>query len=223
MGIIRMGPPEDLVLLLRDSDNIKQFIETGTFKGSTAAWASKHFESVITIENSEKYFKISNNFLSKFSNIKVIKGDSRKILPQLLRKNREKTIFWLDAHFCCDAFGQSDECPLLEEIAQIVKYSPNSVLLIDDARLFLSPPPKPHNPDQWPNILEILLLLENNNHYSIIIEDVIISVPNITKQILITGVQDYLSKDVKNKFDIKLSLIVRLKKLLHRVIFRERK
>ena len=217
MGIIRMGPPEDIVCVLRDATTIEQFIETGTYQGDTAAWASKHFKRVVTIENSDKYYDISKKFLSHLKNVEVLKGDSRHILPQLLNKNPNPTIFWLDAHYCCDAYGKDDECPLLEEIRQIGKISCDYIILIDDARLFFAPPPKPHNPNQWPNILEILTLLENNGQYSVIVEDVIISVPRHMKRILVTCVQDYLSKGVQGEGKPERAIFDYLKS-----IFRER-
>lgn len=38
MGIVRMGPPEELVLLLKRDLNVSTFVETGTFKCGTAVW-----------------------------------------------------------------------------------------------------------------------------------------------------------------------------------------
>lgn len=218
MGIIRMGPPEDIVCILRDATGIEQFIETGTYQGATAAWASKHFKRVITIENSDKYYNVSKRYLSQFKNVEVLKGDSRHILPQLLSENPNPTIFWLDAHYCCDAYGKDDECPLLEEIRQIGKTPCDHILLIDDARLFLAPPPKPHNPNQWPNIFELLTLLEKNGQYSVIVEDVIISVPRDMKLMLVECTQDYFSKKIQNGERPERTILGHLKGL----VFRER-
>jgi hypothetical protein len=47
MGIVRWGPPEELVLRFKRASSIDMFIETGTFKGDTASWAAAHFPSVI--------------------------------------------------------------------------------------------------------------------------------------------------------------------------------
>ena len=50
MGLIRMGPPENLMRKLKDKYELRDFIETGTFHGNTAIWATSQFDNVITIE-----------------------------------------------------------------------------------------------------------------------------------------------------------------------------
>jgi hypothetical protein len=38
----------------------------------------------------------------------------------------------------------------------------NCVILIDDARLFLAPPPSPHNYKNWPSLSEIATVIPND-------------------------------------------------------------
>ena len=47
MGALRMGPPHDLILLLRDAFGCEVFIEAGTYRGDTAAWAAGEFARVV--------------------------------------------------------------------------------------------------------------------------------------------------------------------------------
>jgi hypothetical protein len=54
MGLIRMGPPTEFILQLKERYGLVNFIETGTYHGSTAVWAASYFDNVITIEYSRE-------------------------------------------------------------------------------------------------------------------------------------------------------------------------
>lgn len=141
MGIIHQGINKNLVLLIRDKFNIKEFFETGTFYGDTTEWASNHFELVFSSELSCALYEKSKERLEDKNNIKLLQGNS----PDHIRKYNttlQSPIFWLDAHWSNEGTaGQDHECPLIEELIAILEsatYLP--IILIDDARLFLSPP-----------------------------------------------------------------------------------
>jgi hypothetical protein len=109
-------------------------------------------------------------------------------------------MFWLDAHWSGgETYGENDECPLLEELA-IINVSPyEHIILIDDARLFLSPPPAPHRIEQWPDITTVINCLNCvSNRYIIIIEDVIVAAPSKFKVILAQYGQDLNTKAWKS-------------------------
>jgi hypothetical protein len=79
----------------------------------------------------------------------------------------------LDSHWSGgDTYGKNDECPLLEELEIIFKFKRNYAVLIDDARLFLYPPPSPHKIDNWPSIKEIVETIPSG--YEILIFDDVI-------------------------------------------------
>jgi len=44
MGIVEMGPPKELVLLIKKLLGTTNFIESGTYRGKTAKWASELME-----------------------------------------------------------------------------------------------------------------------------------------------------------------------------------
>jgi len=148
MGIIRMGVPKDLVVFLKGNYNINNFVETGTYLGDTALWASENFENAFTIEKSEIMFGKATN-KHKNSKVNFIFGDTREKLQEVISKLKGGTIFWLDAHWSgSDTYGQNDECPIVDEIKIINSHSNSDFfIMIDDARLFLTPPPEPHHPD----------------------------------------------------------------------------
>jgi len=120
-------------------------------------------------------------------------GDSPEKLKEIISRSSIPSIFWLNAHWSGgQTYGENNECPLTKEI-DIINNSQNShCILIDDARLFLSPPPHPYSAEEWPNITNVLngLRAKNEKNYIVIIEDVIICVPPFAKAIIIDYCQD---------------------------------
>jgi hypothetical protein len=180
-----MGPPHDLVLGLRDELGIQCFVETGTFHGGTTKWAAQHFPHVFTIEASSERYNATRETLAALPNVEALFGDSPAVLPTLKSRLPGRTLFWLDAHWCgSDTFGSDDECPLLEEIAAVASLAAGRpddelIVLIDDARLFLSPPPQPHKAEQWPELRTVLDACAglSADPYMVVVDDVIVCVP----------------------------------------------
>lgn len=157
MGTIYSGIDKKLALFIRDEFKINEFVETGTNYGDTTEWASNHFDRVFSSELSAKLYSNVTNRFKNVKNIELFYGNS----PDHIRKINTKLInpiFWLDAHWSGgETAGIGSECPLLEElnaILEIKTYCP--IILIDDARLFLAPPPPPHNTSHWPSISDII-------------------------------------------------------------------
>jgi len=164
MGLVTLGPPGEIVLELSKLNNATVFVETGTFRGGTTRWASEHFNYVYTIEKSESIFELHNKELAKLKGVKP----------------HRKTIFWLDGHWSGgETAGADDECPLLGELACLSNRK-GDIILIDDARLFLSAPPLPHKPSEWPTIPEVIDALSSsgNRPFIQIIDDIIFAIPD---------------------------------------------
>ena len=183
-----MGVPTDLVLAIRHQFSVDCFVETGTFQAGTAVWAGGVFSQVYTIEASPQ---LHAQALSKFGdrrNIQFLQGSSPGVLRAIAPKLPARTIFWLDAHWSGgETAGQENECPLLDEIDAIDAHHNDSFILIDDARLFLAPPPLPHNADHWPNLAAILaaLLAKNPARYIVVLDDVIIAAPKSARDFIV--------------------------------------
>lgn len=193
MGLHRMGPPADLILELSSAFSIKNFVETGTYEGHTAVWASEHFQKIYTIEFSETFYRETFERYKERKNVEFIFGDSRTQLKKIVEELNEPALFWLDAHWSGGAtYGDDDQCPLIEELKIIGGSQFDNFIFIDDARLFTSPPQPPHKPEQWSDIASIIKTIhhEGSDKYIVIIEDVIIAVPASAERI----VADYCQK-----------------------------
>jgi hypothetical protein len=197
MGLVRMGPPGDLLLLLRDRFNVKTFLEGGTFHGNTASWAAVHFPTVYTIEKSETYYHLAKVRFGSLTNLHFMLGDTRTLIPSMLNKLEEPAIFWLDSHWCgAESYGADDECPLIDEIGAINRSGLDHFLLIDDARLFLAPPPRPHLIAQWPTIAQVLKALQPDGmeRYIAVVDDVIIATPPGARDLVAAWCQDVTTR-----------------------------
>lgn len=198
MGAVTFGIPKKLVILIRDHFSIDVFVETGTFRGKTSVWASANFRDVYTIENSRELFDSATRRLSAYSNIHLLYGNSALQLGKIVSDLTQPAIFWLDAHWCGgETYGNDDPCPLLEEIRIIKQSSGNHIIMIDDARFFLKPPPRPQNSELWPGLREILdLLNKDKTFFTFVAEDVIVTMPEVGKKAL----QEYFDEIHRNEF-----------------------
>jgi hypothetical protein len=99
------------------------FIESGTHNGATIFSIEPHFDKLITIEYSEKYYNRTKN---KYTGNKInfILGDSSIVFETLLPTISDKCIFFLDGHWSGGDTGHSTkDCPLNEEITHKIKCS----------------------------------------------------------------------------------------------------
>jgi hypothetical protein len=177
MGVVTFSIPKDLVTRITKDLKFDNFVETGTFQGGTCFWAAGHFKKVFTIEIDPATSKATAAKPDCPRNIEFLIGNSRDILPQLVKKLDGRSFFWLDGHWCGGG-GKDEECPLLEELEAIADLK-NAVIFIDDARCFLGPLPEPHRAEDWPLIDEIFYKLHAifPDHFITIQDDVIMSVP----------------------------------------------
>jgi len=178
MGLNTFGFPPEIVIWLSKKLDLNIFVEAGTFHGESALRASKIFQRVITIEKSSFLFMQSSERLRSQSNITCYNGCTREHVAAHLSE-RDNPLFWLDAHWSGGVTaGQEDECPILDELSLIFAQDLNSLaILIDDARLFTAPPPRPHVSKQWPRIDEIAKKVPDD-YVIYIFNDVIYILPN---------------------------------------------
>lgn len=187
-----MGPPEALILALRDRMGLGDFVETGTFRGDTAAWAGGHFRRVVTIELSPDYHAAAVARFRDRKGIEALQGDSTTRIREVVATLDGPALFWLDAHWSgLDTAGREAECPLLAEVATINASPRGHVVMVDDARLFCAPPPRPHRAEQWPDLATTMTALTaGGRRHVVLVEDVFVAVPGEQRAFLDGWLQD---------------------------------
>lgn len=132
--------------------NCDILVETGTYVGEMINAQLPLFDKVYSIELSPFLYKKAKKRFKTVKSVEIIKGDSGKVLPQLLNKLDGKIMFWLDGHYSAGITALGDKvCPIFEELKGIFKSNKdvkNCVILIDDARLF-------NGEDGYPTIEEL--------------------------------------------------------------------
>ena len=187
MGAVNFSLDVELVNALKKALPLPVFFETGTFKGDTVDVVLPFFDRLITAELSESlWLEVTNRFAGE-KRVEPYLGNSPDIIAKFQPALKDSSVlYWLDAHWCVanDTSGEQSQCPLLEEILAIGQLNDQSVILIDDARLFLAPPPKPHEVSQWPSLNNIINKLHklSNHHELIVINDVIVFYPTNVRE-----------------------------------------
>jgi hypothetical protein len=191
-----VGPPRELMLAVSSALGAKTFVESGTYLASTARWASHYFEKVHTVEAAENLFRDNVARHGMIANIAFHHGESPRFLREVLPSLEGPAVFWLDAHWSGgDTFGESDQCPLISELEEIVKYDAPHCLFIDDARMFLTPPPAPLPRRQWPDLDDIHEVLAKGKvrRKLMLLEDVLIAYPGDVEGVVKDWGQKYIS------------------------------
>ena len=182
MGAVTFSLDSCLVAALKSALPLDILVETGTFKGNTVAELQSCFDKVVSIELSEALWTDALQRFANYSHVRILQGNSQDRLRELRSEFLDQgVLYWLDAHWCVATAtaGEHSQCPLLEELAAIGELNDKSVVLIDDARLFLSPPLAPHEISQWPNFHTIVssLLSMSTEHELMVVNDVIAFFP----------------------------------------------
>lgn len=114
-------------------------IETGTFRGVTAARCARLFATVLTVELDPKLAAQATAFLAKHRNVTVFQGDAVALLPQMLaHPGAARCIVFLDAHFSGGgtAHGEVPE-PAVAELDILAQHRARIAgIVIDDFRCF---------------------------------------------------------------------------------------
>lgn len=154
--------------------NLETFVETGTYLGVTTNFLSRYFSKIYSIELSRELANEAQSYFKNKKNISIIQGDSGLVIENILKKDTSKKLFWLDAHYSAGITASSvnfGDTPISKEVEVILNYwIPNSVILIDDARLFVGK-------NNYPTISELTdFVISKNNTLKIFIDKDIIHI-----------------------------------------------
>ena len=187
------GIPKELILQFQRDFASELFVETGTFQGTTTHWASQHFRNVLTIEASPELYHTAKTRLKDCKNIEFKLGSSDAVLEEIANTIEGPTVFWLDGHWSGgETYGAQNECPIRGELHAISQLEHPNLVLIDDASYFLAPPPRPHCPEQWPSLKELMECIDRfaREQHLIVFDDVMIVVRREEADWLTNQIQD---------------------------------
>lgn len=121
------------------SFNLKVFIETGTYLGNTVDAMLPCVDQIVSIELDSSLATRAVVRFDGIEQVKILQGDSGRILPTVLNSIFEPALFWLDGHYSGgNTGGDPKQTPILQEIDAILRHAiKGHVILIDDARLFV--------------------------------------------------------------------------------------
>ena len=111
------------------------YIETGTYLGNGIKRVLNDYDEIHSIELSEKWYNHNVEQFKNNINVKMHLGDSKKILPELLKIINEPVTIYLDAHYSgvYTAHGE-EESPLLHELEILKNRDYDDIIIIDDCR-----------------------------------------------------------------------------------------
>jgi hypothetical protein len=194
MGVVHHGAPTRFIEELHRRFAPEAFVETGTFRGDTTEWASRVFAKVHSVEAHEGIYREAAVRLKGLPNVHAEHADTRSFLTRVVPSLKGPAVFWLDAHWCASGttYGASDECPVLDELAIIAQSPIDHFILIDDARLFLSPPGAPHDARAWPTIRDLMRApaIRDDRYFTLVADDVVITVPVSARDWLVEYCRD---------------------------------
>ncbi len=118
------------------------FIETGTCSGDGVQSAlDAGFKNIISLELSRELHDISKDRFNGNENVRLILGNSKKILSKVISSIDEPITFWLDAHYSGGTVVDSRTVvtsndgpdPLMDELRAINGHHLNThTIMIDD-------------------------------------------------------------------------------------------
>ena len=118
-------------------NNLPVLVETGTYQGDMVFAMQNQFQQIFSIELSHHFYQKAVERFKSFSNVKIIEGDSGQILKDLVPALTSPAMFWLDGHYSGGQTAKGEkECPIYEELKNILSSPFDHVIIIDDARLF---------------------------------------------------------------------------------------
>ncbi len=152
---------QNLITHLQLKSNYSVLVETGTYLGEMVDAQKKWFKKIISIELDYALYKLAFKRFNKVSNIKILNGDSARLLKKIVNELDEPAIFWLDGHYSGGVTAKGVKiCPIYEELDAILGSDFNHIVIIDDLRLFVGK-------DDYPTISELgEFITRNNDKYS---------------------------------------------------------
>lgn len=155
----------------REEYGFKVLVETGTYMGDMVQAQLSNFSQIFSVELGVELHRNAVKRFEKYSNVKILQGDSGIVLKDLIKEISEPALFWLDGHYSSGTTAKGDKItPVLEELRTILNSEYIHGILIDDARLFVGE-------DDYPTIDQVCsFVMELDPDREVIVADDIIRV-----------------------------------------------
>ncbi len=116
------------------------FIESGTYLGFGCEQAVlAGFKNVISFEVNKEYYNTAKNKCKIYNNVKIIHGDTVKLLWDTIKDINDQITFWLDGHYFLPQDVPADGVisTIMKELDIIYRHPVKThKILIDDIRLW---------------------------------------------------------------------------------------
>src|SRR5579859_6108595 len=114
--------------------NLKMLVETGTYYGEMVSAQRNAFENIYSVEYVAELAVRAQKRFAGSPHIKILSGDSKVVIPELLKSINSPTLFWLDAGYYGWAELPTDRSRLTVELEAILRHPvAGHVILMDDA------------------------------------------------------------------------------------------
>jgi hypothetical protein len=129
---------QELIKAYARAYHLSTLVETGTYFGEMVEATLNDFEEIYSVELSKDLYKKAANKFRLHKKVHLFQGDSSQVLPQILKKIKQPTLFWLDAHYSAGVTVKGDtNTPVLAELEVLLNHPiKKHLILIDDAREF---------------------------------------------------------------------------------------
>ncbi len=113
---------------------LQTLVETGTYYGEMVAAMKRNFSQIYSVEFVPDLAERARKKFASAPHIKIICGDSRIVIPELLDQLSRPALFWLDAGYYGWIGKQGEPDRLSVEIKSILRHPLEHIVLLDDAR-----------------------------------------------------------------------------------------
>jgi hypothetical protein len=113
---------------------LRTLVETGTYYGEMVFAMKRRFDQIYSIEFAPELAERAQRKFARQPHIKILCGDSRTVIPEVLGLLTAPALFWLDAGYYGWVGKQGDQQRLSSELEMILSARFSHIILLDDAR-----------------------------------------------------------------------------------------
>lgn len=114
---------------------LRNLVETGTYYGEMIGAMRNRFDRICSIEFDPHLAALARRRFAQDKHVRMLEGDSERLIPELLAGITEPCLFWLDAGYYGFAGQTGNSGRLATELNAILSHKVQQhVVLLDDAR-----------------------------------------------------------------------------------------